>query len=299
MGIINQSLMNYNNNAMTLTADSGSTKCDWILSNEETGIVFKTRTKGLNPKLLNKNQILEIIRESPELFNSKETITKVNFYGAGCGDQNSKEGITDILIEFFPNALIKVDEDLAAAVHGTTEEPGVICIVGTGSNSCYYDGVQIERRITSLGYLIMDDGSGNYFGKKLLRAFFFEKMPLILKDKFSTAFNLNENFVLEHLYEKENVSGYLAQYAVFLIENRFDPFIKEIIKEGVFDIFENLILPYDKELKTVPLHFVGTIAYFLQDDIIKEANKRGYRVRSFVRAPIDNIISKLSNSTRL
>lgn len=283
---------------MILTADSGSTKCDWILLNEETGIVFKSRTKGLNPKLLNKKQIKEIIEESPELIRAKLTITNVNFYGAGCGDQKSKDGITDILNDVFPNALIKVEEDLAAAVHGTTEEPGVICIVGTGSNSCYYDGVQIDRRITSLGFLIMDDGSGNYFGKKLLRAFFFEKMPLILKDKFSTAYNLNENFVLEHLYEKENVSSYLAQYAEFLIENRSDPFIEEIIKEGVFEIFENLITPYDNELKKVPLHFVGSIAYFLQDAILLEANIRSYKIGSFVRAPIDNIISKLFNRSR-
>ena len=100
MVIINQSLMNYNNNAMTLTADSGSTKCDWILSNEETGIVFKTRTKGLNPKLINKNQIPEIIRESPELFHSKETITNVNFYGAGCGDQNQRMLLQKFLMMF-------------------------------------------------------------------------------------------------------------------------------------------------------------------------------------------------------
>jgi N-acetylglucosamine kinase-like BadF-type ATPase len=297
MVIINQSLMNYNNNAMTLTADSGSTKCDWILSNEETGIVFKTRTKGLNPKLLNKNQILEIIRESPELFHSKETITNVNFYGAGCGDQKSKDVITEILNDVFTNALIEVDEDLLAAVHGTTDKQGVICIVGTGSNSCYFDGVQIERRVTSLGFMVMDDGSGNYFGKKLLRAFFYDKMPLILKDKFSKAYNLNENFVLENLYEKENVSSYLAQYAEFLIENRSDPFIEKIIKEGVFEIFENLITPYDNELKKVPLHFVGSIAYFLQDAILLEANIRSYKIGSFVRSPIDNIISKLFNNS--
>lgn len=281
---------------MTLTADSGSTKCDWILVDEEKGIIFKSRTKGINPKLLNKKQIIEIIEEATEIIQIKETITKLNFYGAGCGDQKSKEGIKEILTGIFPNAIIKVEEDLVAAVHGTTDKPGVICIVGTGSNSCYYDGAIVERRITSLGFLIMDDGSGNYFGKELLRAFFFAKMPLILRNKFSKAFNLNENVVLEHLYEKENVSGYLAQFAVFLIENRSHPFIKEIIDKGVFEIFENLIIPYANELKKVPLHFVGTIAYFLQEDILQEANKRGYKVSSFIRAPIDNLISQLYSS---
>lgn len=288
--------MNYNSKIMTLTADSGSTKCDWILIDEEKGVIFKSRTKGINPKLLNKKQITDIIEESAEIIQIKETITKVDFYGAGCGDQKSKKGIKDILAGVFPNAIIKVEEDLVAAVHGTTDKPGVICIIGTGSNSCYYDGNKIERRVTSLGFLIMDDGSGNYFGKQLLRAFFYTKMPYILRNRFSKAFNLNENIVLEHLYAKENVSGYLAQFAVFLIENRSDPFMKEIIDKGVFEIFENLIIPYASELKKVPLHFVGTIAYFLQEDILQEANKRGYKISSFTRAPIDNLISKLYNS---
>ena len=205
-------------------------------------------------------------------------------------------GIKNILTSLFPYTLIKVEENLVTAVHGTTDKPGVICIIGTGSNSCYYDGNKIERRVTSLGFLIMDDGSGNYFGKQLLRAFFYTKMPYILRNRFSKAFNLNENIVLEHLYAKENVSGYLAQFAVFLIENRSDPFMKEIIDKGVFEIFENLIIPYASELKKVPLHFVGTIAYFLQEDILQEANKRGYKISSFTRAPIDNLISKLYNS---
>ncbi|WP_050855198.1 BadF/BadG/BcrA/BcrD ATPase family protein [Flavobacterium frigoris] len=290
--------MNYNNNIMILTADSGSTKCDWILLNVETGIITKIRTKGINPKLLNKKQIIQIIKQSPELIQLKESISKVNFYGAGCGDQKAKDGITDILKEVFPNAFINVYEDLAAAVFGTTDKHAVICIVGTGSNSCYYDGDKIHRRITSLGFLVMDDGSGNYFGKELLRAFFYKKTPSILKYKFSKSFNLNENIILENLYEKENGSGYLANYAVFLIENRSHPFIQEMIKKGVCQIFDNLINPYALELKKVPLHFVGTIAYFLQQDILQEANKRGYKVGSFVKAPIDNLISKLCSSSR-
>ncbi|WP_445736844.1 hypothetical protein [Mariniflexile sp.] len=182
-------------------------------------------------------------------------------------------------------------------MQGTTDKPGVICIIGTGSNSCYFDGSKIERRIISLSFLLMDDGRGNYFGKELLRAYFFDKMPIMLKDKFSKSFDLDEDVLLENLYEKENASGYLAQYAQFLIENKSDSYIEEIINNGIYKVFENLINPYHEELKKVPLYFVGTIAYFLQQSILKEANKRGYTIGLFVKPPIDNLVTKRLEKT--
>lgn len=279
---------------MILIADSGSTKCDWVVVDRNENVILKVRTEGLNPRLLSIAQICEILCRSKKLFEVKESINKVFFYGAGCADSQSRSNLMKMFSDYFSNAIITIEEDLTAAVHATTEKPGIICIMGTGSNSCYFDGTEIDRRLVSLGFILMDDGSGNYYGKELLRAYFYGKMTEHLQGKFSKAFNIKEEVVLENIYKKQNVSQYLAQYAQFIIENRYDPFIREMIRKGIYKFFENLVSPYHKELETVPLHFVGSIAYFLQEDILLEATKRGYRVDSFVRAPIDNLVNRLS-----
>lgn len=285
---------------MILIADSGSTKCDWVVVDKKRDIILKVKTEGINLRYLNLKKISEILYSIKELFNIKENITDILFYGAGFSDNQSQLNLLKIFSDYFPNAKVKIEEDLTAAVLASTSLPGVICILGTGSNSCYFDGTKIERRLASMGFLLMDDGSGNYFGKELLRSYYYNKMPLEIKEKFSKVFNLNEEIVLEHLYEKENVSGYLAQFARFIIENESDPFIKGIISKGVYNVFENLIDPYHYELKSVPLHFVGSIAHYLQQDILIEAKKRGYIVKSFVKAPMDNLVAKLKvNSMNL
>lgn len=279
---------------MILVADSGSTKCDWVVVDEKNNIILKDATKGINPRLLNSTQIDTILNSSEALSKLKSSICKVHFYGAGCGREDSQSMLLEILKVFFTNARINIKEDLYAAVHGTTNQPGVVCILGTGSNCCYYDGRDIHVHQSSLGYLIMDEGSGNYFGKQLLNAYFYKKMPKDIRKQFEEKYNLSIDFVLKNLYEEENPSAYLAKYSYFLIENRSNLFIKEIISTGVKDLFNNLISCYKKELQNCPLHFVGSIAYYLQDEILKEANERRIRIRSFVKSPIDNIIEKIN-----
>ncbi|MEB8344728.1 N-acetylglucosamine kinase [Flavobacteriaceae bacterium KMM 6898] len=279
---------------MILVLDSGSTKCDWVIVDENNNIILKDTTKGINPRLLSTSQINKILNSSEELSKLRGIISKVLFYGAGCGSEDSQLGLLDIFKDFFPHARINIKEDLLAAVHGTTTEPGVVCILGTGSNCCYYDGHNVHVHQASLGYMIMDEGSGNYFGKKLLNAYFYNKMPQSLRKKFEDKYNLSIDFVLKYLYEQENPSAYLAKYSYFLIENRSNPFIKEIISTGIKDMFNNLINCYKQELQNYPLHFVGSIAYYLQDEVLKEANERNFRIRSFVKSPIDNIIDKIN-----
>ena len=175
---------------------------------------------------------------------------------------------------------------------GTISKPGVVCILGTGSNCCYYDGTEINVKQASLGYSVMDEGSGNYFGKKILNAYFYNKLPKDLHKKFESSFDLSLESVLNGLYENENPSAFLASFAVFLIENKSEKFIRNIIKTGLKELFSNLIMCYKEELETKQLHFVGSIAYYLQEEIIEEAKNRSINVKSFVKSPIDNIIGK-------
>ena len=276
---------------MILIADSGSTKCDWIVINSNKKKVAKIATIGINPRLLSLKEINNIITSSKELGAYKNKIETILFYGAGCASKDSRNNLKQLLFKYFDTAKkITVEEDLKAAVYGTTKEPGVICILGTGSNCCYFDGKNIIVKQASLGYSVMDEGSGNYLGKKLLNAYFYNKMPLDLKKKFEEKYNLELDTILNGLYEQENPSAFLASFASFVIKNQSNQFISTIIDKSLEELFDNLIMCYKDELYTKPLHFVGSIAYFLQVKIIKEAKKRNIRVRSFISKPIDNII---------
>lgn len=282
---------------MIIIADSGSTKCDWAVIDGEKE-VLKIRTAGINPRLISETEIINIIKSSTDLESINEKIDTIYFYGAGCGAQKTKNSVKSILKQYFYNSSeIIVEEDLSAAVFGTTSKPGVVCILGTGSNCCYFDGTEIKVKQVSLGYSVMDEGSGNYFGKKLLNAYFYKRMPKALRKKFGSRFNLSLETVLNGLYENENPSAFLACFAVFLIENKSEPFIKDIIKNGLLELFSNLIMCYKEELETKQLHFVGSIAYYLQVEIIEEAKNRNITVGSFVKSPIDNIIEDIKKNS--
>src|SRR5690606_11783025 len=189
---------------MILIVDSGSTKCDWIsvdLSGKQTQ--EKIRTKGLNPEILKEKKLYKIIRKSEELMTIKREVTHVFFYGAGCGTENPRLLLKRILEDIFVNAEVEVTEDTMAAVRATLnhdEEAAIVCILGTGSNCSYYDGANIHQRIQSLGYTLMDDASGNYFGKQLVRDYYFNHMPEAIKVSFASKYNMDADYIKYNLY---------------------------------------------------------------------------------------------------
>lgn len=179
-----------------------------------------------------------------------------------------------------------------AAVMATTTEPAVVCILGTGSNCCYFDGKNIHLKTPSLGYILMDEGSGNYFGKKLLQAYYYEQMPHNLRALFENQFDLKEKEIIKSLYKYDTPNKYLASFAPFLFENKTHPFCQKMIYEGMKTFVENHVLKYRDTLKHVPIHFVGSIAYYAQDFIKQALQERGIKSAKFVKSPIDNIIKQ-------
>ncbi|MDO6759287.1 N-acetylglucosamine kinase [Tamlana sp. 2_MG-2023] len=275
---------------MVLIADSGSTKCDWILCSKENNAPIRIKTKGLNPAILSKKQFEKIISSSTHLGNIKEVVTDVKFFGAGCGTKRNQKKVNTILGNYFPNAIVYSSEDTMAAVMATTKEPAVVCILGTGSNCCYFDGRNIHLKAPSMGYMLMDEGSGNYFGKELLKSYYYDTMPSDLKTAFSESFNLKEKDVIKGLYKSARPNKYLASFAPFMFQHEEHPFIKDLLQNGMNVFVENHVLRYRETLKSVPVHFVGSIAYFGQDYIKKALNARGIEAGVFVKSPIDNII---------
>lgn len=279
---------------MTIITDGGSTKCDWIAIDDNGIQLFeKVRTKGLNPATLSPSDLISRIRESEKLMQHKMDIKQIYFYGAGCGTDDPNRALKQVLEKLFPNAEISVSEDTLAAIYSTIEnnEPAVVCILGTGSNCSYYDGENVHQRVKSLGYILMDDASGNYFGKQMIRDFFFKHMPENLRVSMAERFNMDEDFIKFNLYKQPNPNAYLAAFAEFLFLNKDQSYSTDLIKKGIRIFAKNMIFQFREEIKTVPVHFAGSIAYYGQDQIKEVAQEMGFKVGNFVRRPIEGLVS--------
>ncbi|MBO3097959.1 N-acetylglucosamine kinase [Gelidibacter pelagius] len=279
---------------MILIVDSGSTKADWI-SVDQSGkqIKEKIRTGGLNPEILKEKKLYKIIRKSEELAEIKRDVTHVFFYGAGCGTENPRLLLKRVLEDIFVNAEVEVTEDTMAAVRATLshdDEAAIVCILGTGSNCSYYDGANLDQRIQSLGYTLMDDASGNYFGKQLIRDYYFNHMPEAIKVSFADKYNMDADYIKYNLYKQPSPNAYLANFAEFMFLNIDSIYIQEMIKEGMRIFARNMIFQFKDEVKTVPVHFAGSIAFFAKDQILEIAEEMGFTAGNFVRRPIEGLV---------
>lgn len=275
---------------MILITDGGSTKCDWVLLDKAGNQVLKTRTSGLNPAVVPEDELLERIRNNPELTRVFEQIEVLDFYGAGCGTDTPKETLHHILKQLFVNATITVAEDMLAAALAVTDQPGVVCIFGTGSNSCYFDGKTARTNVDSLGFILMDEASGNYFGKRLIRDYFYKKMPAEIAADFEKKFDLNPDTIKINLYKKPNPNVYLASFAEFIFNREgIHGYFYNLISEGVLKFIEYRILCY-KEAQQVPIHFIGSIAHFSKDIIKDCLNRYNLELGNIVQRPIDGLI---------
>lgn len=279
---------------MILFADSGSTKCDWILI-EKTGVhVSKTQTHGINPLLLSKNDIHTIIQKSDLMVQKCHLITEIYFYGAGCGEFHSKNKIKSVLQSIFKNVdNIVVEEDIVGAIKATTEKPGVVCILGTGSNCCFFDGTKVIQKTPALGYLLADEGSGNYFGKTLIKDYFLGKMPSGIMAHFQNDYENDLDQLLHKLYASSSPNRFLASYAKFIFKNRGHQYIEGILHHGFSKFINTYLIQYKDELTKYPIHFVGSIAYYSQDIIINLLNSYGYQANRFIKNPIDQLVKKI------
>lgn len=283
---------------MILIADGGSTKADWILLDLLGNQKFKTRTEGLNPAVFSEKALHQRLEANAELAEVKDAVTELYFYGAGCGTKKPTLLLKSIFEKYFNNAKVTVKEDTYAAAFSVTTKPGIVCILGTGSNSCYFDGEHVDVRIPSLGYVLMDEASGNYFGKKLIRDYYYKKMPKEISEKFESEFNLDADTIKRNLYKEANPNTYLAHFAEFILKNERNAYFNKVLHKGIKEFFKNRILPIE-ESKELPVHFVGSIAYFSQDIIKDVARYHMVKLGKFVRRPIDGLIEFHRNKLKL
>ena len=286
----------FNIEHMILIADGGSTKCDWILLDGAGEVLLKTRTKGLNPAVFKPESLRNRLMENEELKKIIPQVTRVDFYGAGCGTPTPARNLEGILKEFFKDGEVKVEEDTVAAALAATTEPGIVCILGTGSNSCYFDGKDVHMEIESLGYVLMDEASGNYFGKRLIRDYYYKFMGDEMSKEFAKRYDLDADTIKRNVYKEENPNTYLASFAEFIFtsEERNGYFYK-LIYEGIEKFIERRVMCF-KQAQNVPIHFIGSIAYF-SEDIIRDVAKRYHLdIGNIIRRPIDGLIMHYKNN---
>jgi N-acetylglucosamine kinase-like BadF-type ATPase len=288
---------------MILITDGGSTKCDWILLDAHGEVVLKTRTVGLNPAVVHGEELHIRIAANTELQPYHNLVTRLDFYGAGCGTQKPSLLLKNVLEDIFPKACVDVQEDTIAAVYAATTKPGIVCILGTGSNSSYFDGTKVHPSAVSLGYSLMDEASGNYFGKRLLRDYFYNRMPAVLKMEFARRFDLTPDVIKYNVYKQENPNMYLASFAEFIFNPgasrpinaiEINGYFYKLISEGINNFIECRVLSF-KEAQHVPIHFIGSIAHF-SEDIIRDCMQPYHLcLGTIIRRPIDGLIEYYRN----
>ena len=279
---------------MLLIADSGSTKTHWCLV--DNGEIYKQIfTKGINPFFQSESEIrseMELFL-LPELKN--EFVAHICFYGAGCSFADKRAMVSNALGHLFNHIPIEVHSDLLAAARSLFgQSKGIACILGTGSNSCYYDGSQIVENVSPLGFILGDEGSGAVLGKALVADCLKNQLSDDLRDKFLKQYNLTPTTILEHVYKKTFPNRFLAQFTPFLSENIQDPAIFNIVYTGFCAFFRRNVMQY--EMEGAKVRFVGSVGYYLKDVLLKAAADCGVDVDVVEQSPMAGLIKFYSNN---
>jgi len=275
---------------MILIADSGSTKCDWIVLNDEGEIIKRPFTMGFNPYFHSEAIISTAIKQNQELSEIADEVDHIYYYGAGCSSPDLCATIERALHVIFEKAKILVDHDLLAAAYATyTGEPAIACILGTGSNSCYFDGQNVHEEVPALGYKLGDEGSGSFFGKKLLAMYLYKQLPAHIHDAFKEKYGLTMKMVVENVYNRPHANVYLASFVRFISDYKNEAPFKEILKDGMKQFMQTHVCCYDN-YKEVPVHFIGSVAFYYQDAIQEAAKELDISLGQIIRKPIENIV---------
>ena len=274
--------------AITLIADSGATKAEWCLINKGRKKTFFTQ--GISPYFLNTEQIIDLLQA--ELLNQvkKIEIDRIFYYGTGCANPENAKSVKKALSKTFGGSKIEVQTDLMAAARAVCgHDKGIACIMGTGSNSCYYNGKKIIKNSPGLGYVLGDEASGAYLGKKVIQYYLYDTFDEDLRSRFDAKFVTNKVEILDNVYKKPLPNRYLASFAIFLAENRGHFMIENIIEDGLNDFFFQHLCKY-REIWTLPVSFVGSVAFGFKDVIQELCNSYEFELGTVLKNPMPGLI---------
>ncbi len=280
---------------MILIADSGATKTDWLLADESHSQLIKT--EGINPFHQSDEKIEEIIgnnlcsqlKDSAKSTNPETivaAITAVHFYGAGCLPTHTG-GIQRSLQRHFPQADIQINTDLLGAARALCgHEPGIACILGTGANSCLYDGEKIQKNVSPLGYILGDEGSGAYLGKRFIGDCFKEQLPSYLRDGLLKEFNLTYTAIINKVYKEPQANRFLASLTPYIYMHKDVTEVHDFLIDCFETFFRRNVLPYHSKL---PVSFTGSISWYFRDEVKEAAHNLGLQTKNFCKNPIEGM----------
>lgn len=274
--------------ATVLIADSGSTKCEWCLLQQ--GKKKKIVTNGISPYFLNAEQMTVLLQKEllPKIKNA--VVDELFFYGTGLKDNANKKIVHSTLKKLFSTATIETETDLLGAARALGKHSkGVCCILGTGSNSCFYNGKKIIKNSPGIGYVLGDEGSGAYLGKKVIQHFLYNTFDEELMHVFNKKYNTGADEIIMNVYTKPQPNRYLASYALFLAENRGHYMIENIIEDGLNDFFFTHLNKYNESF-LYPVHFTGSIAFGFRDVIKNLCSDYQIEIGSILKQPMDGLI---------
>lgn len=272
---------------MILIADSGGSKIDWRLLKRD-GNIEQANAPGFNPYYQPIDDLSKSVQTTliPKI---DEHVDKIFFYGAGVSSEKNQLTIKDALNVFFPDATIEIGWDLLAAARALCgDEAGIACIMGTGSNSCLYDGEKIIGNVANLGWILADEGSGAFLGKRLVVDYLRDKLPTALAGQFQARFPYHREEILERVYQQEKPSAFLASFAKFIFQHLKEPYCYKLVYESFAEFYENNVMKYEN-YQTLKVHFTGSIAFYFSDILRQVANDKGITVKNILEGPISGL----------
>lgn len=273
---------------MILIADSGSTKTDWRLIDDKKQI-HQFATQGINPYFQSTEQIIELLNSDliPQLeSNFSNLISNIFFYGAGCGADSKKEIVSKALLKIFPKANIVIETDMLGAARSLCgQNPGIAAILGTGANTCYYDGENIVENRASLGYALGDEGSGAHIGKTFIQAYLNKEMPENLSNRFFERFKLGQDEILDAVYKQPMPNRFLASFSKFIYQNLKEQYVIDLVADCFNQFFDKHICKYEKH-KEVKLSCTGSVAFYYSNILRAVAANKGVNIDTITETPI-------------
>ena len=267
-----------------LIVDAGSTKMEWVVM-EERQMVRRFHTSGFNPNYAEPSALEKILFQ--EIPDDLEDAVSVAYYGTGCGSEANCNLVEDLLRKRFPDAEVYVSHDMMGAARALFGEGrGIACILGTGANSCLYEDGKILDKAVSLGYLVGDEGSGCYIGRKLVRAFYYKLMPNDLRALFEAEYQLDLKSFIDRVYHQPEASKYLAGFTRFAGEYKDHPFVRQLVKECLDDFINVFVMRY-QDCRELPIGFVGSVAYHFRDILQECLDSRGLHLGKVLASPAE------------
>lgn len=280
---------------MILIADSGSTKTTWVLTDGRK-VIQTVNTKGYNPYYFKDKSLLLTIKSELLPLLESTVIDKIFFYGSGCSSEENCSLVKSTLIELFPNSYIEVHHDLfGAALALLNNKEGIACILGTGSNSCHWDGNKIISNVPSVGYLLGDEGSGTYLGMKILKGILENKAPDNVTDSFYKYYNTTFEGVLNSIYNEAEPSRFISEVSKFAEKNIGNHWIQRTIKQSFVDFIENQLKAYNN-YQSLQVCFTGSIAYHFKQILLETCLEHNINLGIILKNPIEGLVAYHINS---